>query len=179
MSMVLDLREMRGFEDRIDRTCPAAALSAEAADEYRVVNDVALTLRVRKEGVRYRVVGGVRTRVQLSCCRCLDQFEAMRDIGVDLLYLPQSANQGETESEISDEDLSTAFYRDDQLDLAQMVREQLQLSVPMKPLCRSECRGLCPVCGTNLNIERCTCDTRWRDPRLAALETLLPDREQR
>ena len=179
MSMLLDLRETRGSEDRVDRTCPAGTITAEASEEYKVVADVALMLRVRKDGENYRVTGRFRTRVQLSCCRCLDPFEVHRDIGVDLRYFPQSANRGEAEAEISDEDLSTAFYRDEQIDLADMVREQLQLAVPMKPLCRDECCGLCPTCGTNLNIERCACDTYWRDPRLAALKTLLPDREQR
>ena len=177
MSMLLDLREMRGSEDRVDRTCPARTITVEAPEDYKVVADVVLMLRVRKDGENHRVTGKLRTQVQLSCCRCLDPFEVQRDIGVDLLYLPQSDNRGEAEAEISDKDLSTAFYRDEQIDLADMVREQLQLAVPMKSLCRDECRGLCPACGTNLNIERCACDTRWRDPRLAALETLLPDRE--
>ena len=179
MSMLLDLRQMRGSEDRVDRTCPAGTFTAAASEEYKVVTDVVLMIRVRKDGRKCRVTGRFETRVQLSCSRCLDPFEVNRDIDVDLLYLPQSANRGEAEAEISDGDLSTAFYRDEQIDLADMVREQLQLAVPMKPLCRDECCGLCPVCGTNLNIERCACDTRWHDPRLAALETLLPDREQR
>ena len=177
--MLLDLRKMRGSEDRVDLTCQAGTFTAEASEEYKVVSDVALMLRVRKDGENHRVTGRLQTLVQLFCCRCLDPFEVHRDIGVDLLYLPQSANRGEVEAEISDEDLSTAFYRADQIDLADMVREQLQLAVPMKPLCHDKCRGLCPVCGTNLNTERCACDTRWRDPRLASLETLLPDREQR
>ena len=179
MSMVLDLRQMRGSEDGVDRTCPVDTFAAAASEEYTVVAEVALMLRVRRDGKNCRVTGRFATRVQLSCCRCLDPFEAARDIDVDLLYLPQSANRGEAEAEISAGDLSTAFYRDEQIDLADMVREQLQLAVPMKPLCRDECCGLCPTCGTNLNIERCACDTYWRDPRLAALKTLLPDREQR
>jgi len=45
----------------------------------------------------------------------------------------------------------------------------------MKPLCREACLGLCPVCGINLNSERCSCETSWRDPRLANLDTLFSD----
>ena len=179
MSMVLDVRDLRGVGGRVDWTCPVGALPAEAADEYTVVSDVALMLRVRKDGDKYRIVGGVRTDLRLSCCRCLDPFEVPREMSVDLLYLPQTANKGEADSEVSDEDLSTAFYRDQQIDLAHMVREQLQLSMPMKPLCHDECRGLCPMCGTNLNIEPCSCDARWRDPRFAALERLIRDHERR
>jgi uncharacterized protein len=55
-----------------------------------------------------------------------------------------------------------------------MVREQCYLAIPMKPLCRPDCQGLCPVCGTNLNIERCQCNPQWQDPRLAVLQTLVP-----
>ena len=76
---------------------------------------------------------------------------------------------------IAEEDLSTAFYRDEQIDFELMLREQFQLLLPMKPLCRTDCRGLCLACGTNLNSEQCSCDTSWHDPRLAALETLLAD----
>ena len=178
LAMLLDLREVRGSEDRVDRSYPASAFTTHPADEYTVADAVALALRVRKDGNKYRVVGQVRGRLRFSCCRCLEPFEVQSDIAVDLLYLPQSTNQGEGESEVSYDDLSTAFYRDEQIDLGQMVREQLELALPMKPLCRGDCLGLCPVCGTNLNRERCTCDTRWSDPRLAVLESLRPDRQR-
>jgi DUF177 domain-containing protein len=52
------------------------------------------------------------------------------------------------------------------------MREQFYLSLPMKPLCRSDCRGLCVVCGTNLNREPCSCKPVWEDPRLAPLRDL-------
>ena len=170
---------MRGFEDRINRICSVEEFPSETADDYTVVSDVALTLRVQKDGNNYRVVGSIRTALRLACCRCLDLFESQRDIRVDLMYLPQSSNQGKPESEISREELSMSFYRDQEINLAQMVREQLHLSMPMKALCCNGCRGLCSTCGTNLNLERCTCDTRWLDPRLSALAALLPDRERK
>jgi uncharacterized protein len=178
-SMVLDVRDVRGFEDEINRMCPVEEFPSETADEYTIVSDVALTLRVKKDGDNYRVVGSVRAALRLACCRCLNLFESERDIQVDLMYLPQSSNQDEHESEISGEELLTSFYRDQKINLAEMVREQLQLSLPMKPLCCNDCRGLCSTCGTNLNIENCTCDTRWLDPRLSALAALLPGRERK
>ena len=173
--MLLDLREMRGSEDRVERTYSVADLPAEPQDDYALAAPVRLTLRVFKDGVKYRLVGRLASTLQLACCRCLEAFEAPVDLPIDLLYLPQSENDGEGESEIADEDLSTAFYREEQINLDLMVREQFQLSLPMKPLCRDDCHGLCPVCGINRNRERCGCDTSWHDPRLAALETLLSD----
>jgi uncharacterized protein len=55
-----------------------------------------------------------------------------------------------------------------------MLREQFYLALPMKPLCRDECRGLCPSCGTNRNTGACTCAPVWEDPRLAPLKELKP-----
>ena len=176
MPLVLDLREMRGPEDRVEQTYPAAAFAAGRSDEYAVADSVALALRVRRDGEKCRISGRVRTTLELSCCRCLERFEMPGDMTVDLLYLPASANRGAEEGEIAEEDLSIAFYRDYQIDLQQLVHEQCLLALPMKPLCRDACRGLCPVCGNNLNERVCNCDTAWRDPRLAALEKLLGGR---
>ncbi len=175
MAMLLDLREVRGSEDRVERTLDLGGLETESGDDYTVAAPVGLSLRLLKDGVKYRLVGNVTTTLRQQCGRCLEGFDVATDLPIDLMYLPHSENSGEGESELSDEDLSTAFYREEQIDLAQMVREQFQLSLPMKPLCRDDCDGLCPACGINRNRERCSCDTSWRDPRLAALETLLSD----
>ena len=173
--MVLDLREMRGSEERVDRVFAARAFASEPGDDYAVADAVSLRLRLLKNGANYRLVGPMETRLQLVCSRCLEPFEVPVHVPVDLMYLPHHVNTGDGDTEISDEDLSTAFYRDEQIDLGLMIREQFQLSLPMKPLCRDSCRGLCPMCGINLNSERCSCDTSWRDPRLEALAALRSD----
>jgi uncharacterized protein len=94
------------------------------------------------------------------------------DAGFDLRYQPHALNTGSDEREIEEDDLSTAFYENDEIDLGQLMREQFYLSVPMKPLCQDDCRGLCPVCGTNLNRGTCECKRDWADPRLAVLKNL-------
>jgi uncharacterized protein len=91
--------------------------------------------------------------------------------------LPSSAVRIEAEHEMDDEDLETSYYRDDQIDLSELLREQFYLALPMKPLCRDDCRGLCPECGINLNAGTCTCAPTWEDPRLAALKELGRTRE--
>ena len=88
----------------------------------------------------------------------------------DLRYQPHAENTGEGEREIEEDDLTTAFYENDEIDLGQLMREQFYLALPMKPLCRDDCKGLCPVCGTNLNQGTCDCKRDWEDPRLAALK---------
>ena len=90
----------------------------------------------------------------------------------DVRYLPHSENIGD-EREVEEDDLSDAFYRDDQIDLGQLMEEQFYLALPMKPLCREDCRGLCASCGANLNEETCDCQVRWDDPRLAGLKAMV------
>ena len=175
MVMLLDLREIRGSDIRVERTVTPGDFQAGLRDDYRVAASIRLSLRLLKDSAKCRLVGSVSTILELGCCRCLEVFNMPVDVSVDLMYLPNRENSGETESEISEEDLSTAFYQDEQIDLDLMVREQFQLSLPMKPVCDDDCHGLCPVCGINRNHELCSCDTSWRDPRLAALETLLSD----
>ena len=90
----------------------------------------------------------------------------------DLRYVPRTENVGEGEKEVEEDDLATAFYSDDQIDLGHLIVEQLQLALPMKPLCDAVCNGLCPQCGTNLNTGSCDCSQTWEDPRLAVLKKL-------
>lgn len=173
MTPLLDLREVRGLEHQVDRSYQPAAFPVDRNSDYTVADTVSLILRVRKDGEKYRLSGRVRTVLTLQCGRCLEPFDVQSEIMVDLLYLPESANHGEAESEIQEDDLSTAFYRDEKIDLCLMAQEQFQLTLPMKPLCRDECRGLCPICGCNLNQQSCPCDTHWHDPRLAGLKNFL------
>jgi uncharacterized protein len=106
----------------------------------------------------------------------VDSFALPVVASFDLRYLPQSEAAG-YEREVDDDDLGTAFYRDDEIDVTGVVEEQFYLALPMKPLCRPDCQGLCPSCGVNWNLETCDCRTRWEDPRLAGLKALITERK--
>jgi len=69
-------------------------------------------------------------------------------------------------------DFIRAVYRKDELDLSALIETETTLAVPMKPLCRDDCLGLCPVCGGNRNVTACACAARATDPRLAVLKDL-------
>ena len=182
--MYFDLRQLgrRGGalrDEHVDRTFdPAAFDTPEARDEdYRVVAPVHLVMDVRKDRDTYRVTGRVQTRLQLVCGRCLDSFEVPVDNAFELRYVPAADNAGEGEREVEEDDLTTAFYKNDQLDLGELMHEQFVLALPMKPLCSETCKGLCPHCGTNLNKASCDCSPAWTDPRLAGLQALF-DRDK-
>jgi uncharacterized protein len=167
-------------DEHLDRTFEASAFDTpEESQDYRVAAPVHLLLDIHKERDALRVTGRVETRLELECGRCLEPFEIPISSAFELHYVPQSDNTGEAEREIGEDDLTTAYYRDHTLDLGELMREQFQLALPMKPLCADDCKGLCAECGTNLNRATCGCTPKWEDPRLAALKGLLDEREKR
>jgi uncharacterized protein len=146
------------------------------ADVFRVVAPVTMSFDVdRQEAGRYRVAGHLTGELELTCSRCLEPFTLPVATDFDLRYVPRTENAGEGEREVEEDDLSTAFYDNDEIDLAHLIMEQFQLALPMKPLCTDACKGLCPQCGTNLNTGSCDCNQKWEDPRFAALRAMRRD----
>jgi len=171
--MLLDLNKLHGDREHVERTLQPAAFDPQ--DElYRVAAPVSVSMDVEKAAADVFLVSGrVTTRLELDCSRCLEPFAMPVETAFELRYVPQSQNQGEGEREIDEEDLATAFHRDGILDITDLLREQFQLVLPMKPLCSETCRGLCPVCGANLNRTECGHSPQWEDSRLAPLKGLL------
>ena len=166
----LNLAKIRTAQDRIEQVYRPDQF--EADEDFRVVAPVSLAFDIFKDKRQFRLAGRVQTTLELPCGRCLEPFTTPVDAPFDLRYQPHAENTGEGEREIEEDDLTTAFYEHDEIDLGHLMREQFYLSLPMKPLCGQACRGLCPVCGTNLNRGTCDCKPVWEDPRLAALREL-------
>jgi uncharacterized protein len=171
--MLLDLSRLHGHREHVERTFPPSAFDPQDED-YRVAAPVELSMDVEKAGGdAFRVTGRAVTRLELACSRCAEEFEIPLDARFELRYVPEASAAGDAEREISEDDLTTSFYREGALDVIEMLREQFQLALPMKPLCAEACRGLCPECGANLNRTECECHPVWEDPRLAPLKGLL------
>ena len=116
--------------------------------------------RLERDGFRLRArLGG---ELRLDCVRCLGPVPLPVEEELDLVYLPrvaESAALGGGERALEASDMNVSFYDDDRLDLAETVWEQLHLALPVKPLCASECLGLCSSCGADRNRHpRCGCD---------------------
>ena len=187
MTMQFDLRQLgrKGSgsirDEHVDRTFQAAEFAASVGvdEEYTVVAPVRLVMDVHKDGEAYRVTGRVETRLQLECGRCLEAFEIPIDSPFELRYVPEIAATAEGEErEVTEDDLTTAFYKEDAIDLGELMHEQFVLALPMKPLCSEACKGLCVHCGTNLNKATCACAPEWTDPRLAALKHLVKSQKE-
>ena len=171
--MLLDLRGFRGGIDQVDRTFDPGAFSLPN-EEFRIVAPVHLTAQVSKDAQKVRLTGRVKTTLETDCGRCLELFTIPVDAGFDLMFLPEAENAaGGDEEEVSNEDVGVSFYKEDVIDLGEVMREQFFLALPMKPLCKADCQGLCPTCGVNRNREQCACTSEWVDPRLAGLKKLL------
>jgi uncharacterized protein len=168
MSMLYDLRRLRTGTERLTRHFDASDFPVE--EEFRLVAPVDLDAEIHKDANKVRVTGRVSTTLRLPCSRCLDPFDVPVNTQFDMLFLPAVANVGEGDEEVADEDLGVSFYKDETLDLGELMREQFYLALPMKPLCAPDCKGLCPVCGINRNRETCTCQSEWTDPRFDALK---------
>ncbi len=118
-----------------------------------------------------RLVGNLRTRLELSCARCLDPVSRPVNRDFDLLYRPQGSDAGQEEISVPPDESEVGYYTGDGLLLEDVLREQLLLAVPMKIVCGDECKGLCPQCGKNLNQGPCSCE-RPQDARWEALKGL-------
>jgi len=119
-----------------------------------------------------RLVGELDGRVEVACARCLEPVEIPITRAFDLLYRPLELEKGSDEVAIHEADTEIGYYSGDSMDLEDSLREQILLAVPIKNLCRYDCKGLCPTCGVNRNQQLCDCDAARTDPRWGALGEL-------
>jgi uncharacterized protein len=122
------------------------------------------TVRVTRTPQGILLQAEFKAQTDLDCVRCLTNFQQPLDFNFTELY-------AFSQRHITDSGLLVP--EDGHLDLTPLMREYLLLEVPMRPLCREDCKGLCPICGGNLNESTCSHDTDSGDPRLAVLKSLL------
>jgi uncharacterized protein len=161
----------------IEAPFDAAGLGIEEEPDFRLGEGGRVSCHVMRgsDGL-VQVSGRLAARLELTCGRCLDSFRFDVSSSLDLVYVPRggvTAQADEDEVSLSDHDLVIAYYAGDQLDLAELVREQLVLGLSMKRLCREDCRGLCAVCGANRNLGECGCSPEPKDSPLAPLAEIL------
>lgn len=122
----------------------------------------------------YALEGRLAYRGKLECSRCLVAypFQTREDFSL-LLYKGRMAGKpGEEEVALEKEDLDAYFYEDPVISVAPIVEERIQMAIPMKPLCREDCKGLCPQCGQDRNAGDCGCVAEVVDPRWEPLKSL-------
>ena len=129
-------------------------------------------VNLSKHGHDILVRGHLEGELSLACGRCLEPFAAPVEADFDLILIPGPVSEASAEVELSEDELDLDFYVGETVDLEAIIREQIILMLPLKPLCREDCRGLCPICGSNLNRESCSCQVNQNDSPFAKLAKL-------
>jgi uncharacterized protein len=119
-----------------------------------------------------RLNGELATKLELPCARCLEPVVQDVTRTFDLLYRPLGTDAGNEELSVTVAEAEVGYYTGDGLLLEDALREQVLLSVPLKVVCREDCKGLCPTCGKNRNTEPCSCAPLAGDPRWSALKEI-------
>ena len=133
--------------------------------------------RIKQSGQDFHVNGALQATVAVSCDRCLRDLFIAVDEPFKLVFAPASEARGHHgEREVHEQELDFAYLDGDELDVDQLIREQLELALPSHILCRDDCRGLCPQCGTDLNETECQCAAPV-DPRWQALADLTKENQ--
>ncbi len=130
-------------------------------------------LKIKKVGTEVAVHGKIKVDLQLQCSRCLKVFRSELIVPFEAVFHPIEQFKGEENHELKVDELDMGFYSKDELDLIDLIKEQITLNLPMKPLCNDYCKGICLQCGSDLNAGLCGCGEKAVDPRLVALKKLL------
>jgi uncharacterized protein len=177
--MLIEIRELEhhaiDFEERVApgvidfgadirqsddlKTAGRAQLVQEHHGKHQLINDI-------------RIVGDLSARFEVACARCLEPIVQNVARGFDLLYRPLGVDAGREEMSVTAAEAEVGYYQGEGVLLDDVLREQVLLALPLKAICRENCKGLCPHCGRNLNHEECNCAEPLEDPRWSALKDI-------
>jgi len=141
----------------------ASAGRAEVLHEHRGPKDIVADIRLK---------GNFSGNFQVPCARCVEPVLIPLAAEFDLIFRPAAADSEATERSITAPETEIGYYQKDSLSLEDVLREQVLLSLPVRTLCKPDCKGLCPRCGENRNSRQCDCEVGPSDPRWEALSGL-------
>ena len=174
MKIVLDHISVKPLELNGDKAIELfpALVEAQAAGECIFTAPVSYSLAASKEYGHIRVSGDVKTSVMICCSRCLAEYESQISSYFTIIFRKGIVDPGftEDETELSEDDLISSVYSGDEIDLTHDIEEQVAMAIPLKPLCKESCKGLCPECGVDLNKSSCTCTEKAFNFKFSALK---------
>jgi len=136
---------------------------AEVIHEHRGPREIVPDIRLK---------GNYAGEFKVPCARCVEPVEVPLSAEFDLIFRPIGIDAGASERSISAGETEIGYYQGDSLLLEDVLREQVLLSLPVRTLCKPDCKGLCPRCGKNRNLEACSCEEAPSDARWEALAGL-------
>src|SRR6266566_3056200 len=165
-NMFLDVKELAIRKLRIRKKYAPGSIDYHSA-EIKQIEPLEVTATAELLEGQIRIEGNLETKIEPVVEEVSRSF--------DLFYAPLPKNVKHKEDRLKDDDTEIGFYQGEGLFLADVLKEQVLLALPLKVICQSDCRGLCPNCGANLNHEECRCETHATDPRMAPLARLKQD----
>ncbi|MCW5979498.1 MAG: DUF177 domain-containing protein [Bryobacteraceae bacterium] len=173
--MFFSVRELELRKAGFDLTFPPGKLDLSETDFRQVsparVTGVAELLRGTDE---IRVRGHFCGELEADCDRCLEAARFPIDREFDLFYRPASGDSDAADLELDESESQVGYYEGEGLQLADVIREQVLLWLPMQWVCSEACKGICPVCGGNRNRVLCGCQEQRQDDRWSALRNFRP-----
>lgn len=182
--MRLELADIRDGGLIKELTCAAAdfpvLVEMGQQEDVRFLKPVQFRLRLQRSGQIVEVDGQLSTTAEFSCGHCLQPYQTELATEFALTYTPYVAEQLEgveedAEVELESDEMGLVYYQHEIIDLFQPLQDQLVMALPISPICKDDCKGLCPECGCNLNIEKCQCVKKPFNNKFSALAGLKID----
>jgi len=132
-------------------------------------------VKIRKAGRSVLIAGKVETSLRLQCVRCLKEFSYPLSTAFELTLHPFKEAPTEEETQLGSEEMGASFFEGGEIHLSEIACEQIFLEIPYQPLCQEGCKGLCPICGQDLNLSSCKCVKEELTSGFSALKKLKLD----
>ena len=173
--MIIDLKSIPGegikiYEFTLDRDWWTPEKNNDQIEA--IESPINVKIEIYRVGQKYVINGVFKGALRVICDRCLGKYSQEIESEFNSFLIPAPENVEKVELELMEEDMEAVFIRDDEINLHDLIREQLYLSLPIKCLCRNNCLGLCAKCGCNMNEGACGCVKEQGHPGFAILNKL-------
>ena len=155
-------------------SCPVL-VEMQSAGACTFNGSILSDLTVMHEYDSVRASGHVSAKVSFVCSRCLATYADDLSSSFTIFYRKASSNTmiEEEELELNEQDLVSSTYSGDEIDFTREIQEQLAMEVPLKPLCSESCKGLCQICGIDLNLNSCSCQLEQAGSKFSSLKDFI------
>ena len=168
--MIVDLASVSGSAS-YDFRVPAEEFDLDTLG-VTLKGEVHVTSEIARHIIQTDVKGTIEAEAEIDCTRCLTPVSETLSIPFEVSFVAPEVFSSDSEVELKEGDLGVDVVDSEQIDLKELAREQILLSLPEQVVCQADCKGLCERCGVNRNVEQCRCGEDDIDPRWAALKGL-------
>ncbi|MFN2576872.1 MAG: DUF177 domain-containing protein [Pyrinomonadaceae bacterium] len=169
--MRIELEKLGESGGRFSRTYEIDQVTFDEHDLW-LVQPVSVEGRIRRKGEEVELRGKLTTKIGAPCGRCLKSVELPLDVEFVERFTPAVSWKDEEQHELSEDDLNLAAFDGQAIEFDDLVREEIMLALPGHVLCDEVCKGLCPICGADLNTADCNCKSKQIDSRWEKLKDL-------